>query len=141
MVSLDDSIIPAIVIFLSAVIVLNYLLFQPLIRIQAQRGKLTTGSLAESRNKLDHYLEQMNQYQAALRNGRMEAYRHQEQVRSEASKSRVDALQRARMSAEQMVKESQEFLNVQVEAAKAQLSNEAQDLAAGVAAAVLHRRA
>ena len=141
MISLDSSIIFAIVIFLLLVTALNYFLFQPLMRIQAQRGKLTMGSLAESRNKLSYYSEQMERYQAAIRNGRVEAYRHQEELRSAAMKRRAEALGRARTSAEQMVKESQENLNTQVQAAKAQLSGEAQDLASGIALAVLRRPA
>ena len=141
MINLDSSIILAIVIFLSLVTALNYLLFRPLMRIQAQREKLTTGSLAESRNKLAHYSEQMDRYQATIRNSRVEAYRHQEDVRSEALKRRAEALRRARTSAEQMLKESQESLSAQVQAAKAQLSNEAQDLASGIALAVLRRPA
>jgi F-type H+-transporting ATPase subunit b len=141
MISLDSSIIPAIIIFLSVVVALNYLLFQPLIRIQTQRQKLTTGSMAESRKKLQHYVEQMESYEAAVRKGRMETYRHQESVRSEATKKRVDVLGRARTAAERLVQESQEQLRAQVQAAKLELSNEARDLAAGIASAVLRRPA
>lgn len=141
MVSLDSSIIPAIIIFLSLVIALHYLLFQPLMRIQAQREKLTTGSLAESRKTLDLYTEQMDKYQAAIRNGRMETYRHQERIRAEAMKRRADALQQARTRAEQMLKESQDYLSGQVQAAKAQLTQEVQYLASAIASALLHRRA
>ena len=141
MVSLDSSIIPAIIIFLSLVIALNYLLFQPLMRIQAQREKLTTGSLAESRKTLDLYTEQMDKYQAAIRNGRMETYRHQERIRAEAMKRRADALQQARTRAEQMLKESQDYLSGQVQAAKAQLTQEVQYLASAIASALLHGRA
>jgi F-type H+-transporting ATPase subunit b len=141
MVSIDSSIIPAIIIFLSLIIALNYLLFQPLMRIQAQRQMLTAGSLAESRKRLDLYVAQMDRYQAAIRNGRMETYRHQEQVRTEAMKRRADALQQARVRAEQMLKESQDYLSGQIQAAKAQLSTEAQYLASAIATALLRRPA
>jgi len=141
MVSLDSSIIPAIIIFLAVVIALNYLLFQPLMRVQAQRQKLTTGSLGESRKKLDVYTEQMDKYHAAIRNGRMETYRHQERIRAEAMKRRADALQQARTRAEQMLKESQNYLSAQVQAVKAQLTEETQYLASAIASALLRRRA
>ncbi len=141
MISLDGSIIPAIIIFLSVVVALNYLLFQPLIRIQAQREKLTTGSMAESRKKIQYYMDQMDSYQAAIRKGRMETYRRQELVRSDAVKKRVDILGGARTAAEGLVLESREQLNAQVQAAKLDLTREARDLAAGIASAVLRRPA
>ena len=139
MISLDSSVIPAIIIFLCLVTALNYLLFQPLMRIQAQRANLTTASMAESRKKLDFFGQQMERYHTAIRNGRMEAYRNQEQVRSDATKRRADALARARVAAEQLVRDAQAQLNAQVTAAKVQLSAEARDLALGIAAARLHR--
>jgi F-type H+-transporting ATPase subunit b len=141
MISLDGSVIPAIIIFLGLVVSLNYLLFQPLIRIQSQREKLTTGSMAESRMKLQQYVSQLDSYQAAIRNGRMETYRQQELIRSDAMKKRVDVLGRARTAAEGLVQESQEQLNAQVQAAKLELTTEARDLAIGIASAVLRRPA
>ena len=141
MISLDSSIIPAIIIFLSVVVALNYLLFQPLIRIQAQREKLTTGSMAESQKKTQYFVDQMDSYQATIREGRMEAYRQQELIRSDAMKKRVDILGRSRTAAERLVLESREQSNAQVQAAKLDLTREARDLAAGIASAVLRRPA
>jgi F-type H+-transporting ATPase subunit b len=141
MVSLDSSIIPALVIFISLVVALNFLLFQPLMRIQAERARRTSGSMDESREKLDRYSKLMESYQAAIRNGRMEGYRRQEQIRSEAKEKRTGALERARLSAEQLLQQSREQIENQVREAKANLSLDAQELAAGIASAVLKRPA
>ncbi len=141
MVSLDSSIIPAIVIFLILVVALNYLLFKPLMRIQAERARRTSGSMEESRGKLDRYSKLVESYQATIRNGRMEGYRRQEQIRSEATAKRAAALERAKLSAEQMLQQSREQVAEQVRDAKANLSREAQELAASIASAVLKRSA
>ena len=141
MVSLDSSIIPAIVIFLLVIVALNYLLFQPLMRIQAERAKRTTGAMTESRHLLERHTKLMDSYQTAIKNIKLEGYRRQEQVRDEAIKRRADALERARASAEQMLKESHGQITAQVQAAKQQLIREAQDMASDIASAVLRRLA
>jgi F-type H+-transporting ATPase subunit b len=141
MVSLDSSVVPALVIFLSLVVALNYLLFQPLMRIQDERARRTSGSMEESREKLGRYAKLVESYEAAIRNGRMEGYRRQEQVRSEAMTKRVTALEKAKLSAEQMLQQSREQITGQIRDAKANLGRDAQELAARIASAVLKRSA
>lgn len=84
MISLDFSIIPAIVLFLTLVFALNYLLFKPLLKVQAEREERTVGQHEQARRRLSHHLDLFNRYVAAIRNGRMEGYRLQEQQRSDA---------------------------------------------------------
>ena len=141
MVSLDSSIIPALVIFLSLVVALNYLLFQPLMRIQGERARRTSGSMEESREKLDRYSRLVASYEAAIRNGHMEGYRHQEQIRSEAMTKRAAALEKAKRSAEELLQQSREQIAGQVRDAKGNLSRDAQELAARITTAVLKRSA
>jgi F-type H+-transporting ATPase subunit b len=141
MVSLDSSVIPALVIFLSLVVALNYLLFKPLMRIQDERARRTSGSMEESREKLDRHAKLVESYEAAIRNGRMEGYRRQEQVRSEAMTKRASALEKAKLSAEQMLQQSREQIAGQVRDAKANLGRDAQELAARITSAVLKRSA
>ena len=119
MISLDSSIIPAIIIFLVLVVALNKLLFQPILKIQEERENRTTGLMAQTRSQLDHHLELFNQYQATIKTGRMEGYRRQEQVRAEALQRRADALAQARVSAERLMQESRDSIRAQVQAAKA----------------------
>ncbi len=141
MVSLDYSIIPAILIFLSVIIALNYILFKPLMRVQAEREQRTTGIMETARKNLDHHLDLFNRYQETIKNGRLEGYRLQEQVRSEAMKKRAEALAEARNSAEKLVQESRATIQAQVQAAKKQLSAEAEEIARGIAATVMQRSA
>lgn len=137
MISLDSSIIPAILIFLTLVVALNKLLFQPLLRVQAERESRTTGLMAQTRKRLDHHLELFNQYQTAIKSCRMEGYRRQEQVRAEALKRRAETLAQARMNAEKLTQESRDSIQAQVQAAKAKLDSDAREIAGGIAASIL----
>ncbi len=141
MISLDYSIIPAAIIFLTLVVALNYLLFRPLMKVRDEREERTTGLIAQANRKLDHHLDLFNRYQAAIKSGRLEGYRVQEQMRSEAMRKRAEALDQARKRAESLVQESRTSLQTQVQTAKDQLDREAQDIARRIAATVLQRSA
>jgi F-type H+-transporting ATPase subunit b len=141
MISLDGSIIPAILVFLVLVVALNRLLFQPILKVQEERESRTTGLMTQTRKKLDHNLELFDQYQTAIKNCRLEGYRRQEQVRAEAMKNRAEALAQARSDAEKLMQESRDFIQAQVQAAKAKLDYEAREIAGGIAASILRRTA
>jgi F-type H+-transporting ATPase subunit b len=141
MVSLDWSIIPAIIIFLLLIFALNCLLFKPLQKIQAERESRTSGLMGEARARMSHQLDLMNEYQATIKNARMESYRRQEQLRNEAMKKRAEVLAKARTAGEQMIQDSRTSILSQVEAAKKQLDQEAQELARSITSAILGRSA
>jgi len=141
MISLDSSIIPAIIIFLVLIIVLNWLLFRPLQRIQAERESRTTGLMSEAQAKMDHQLDLFNEYQATIKNARLEAYRRQEQLRNDAMKKRAEVLGNARTAGERMIQDSRASILSQVESAKRQLDREAQELARGITSSILGRSA
>jgi F-type H+-transporting ATPase subunit b len=141
MISLDSSIIWAILIFLCLIAALNSLLFRPLLRVQGERESRTTGLMENTRKRLDHHMDLFARYQAALKNGRMEGYRRQEELRSEAMRQRAEALDQARKKAEQLIAESRNRIRGQVDQAKDQLGRDAQDIARSIAASLLQRSA
>jgi F-type H+-transporting ATPase subunit b len=139
MISLDSSIIPAIIIFLALIAALNYILFKPLARILAERESRTAGLMAKAQEKTDHQLHLFQQYQASIKNARMEGYRRQEQLRAEGMKKRAEVLAQSRKVSEQMIQESRDSLHSQVEAAKQQLALDAQEIARRIASSILER--
>jgi F-type H+-transporting ATPase subunit b len=141
MIRLDASIIPAIIIFLVLIAVLNRLLFKPLQKVQAERESRTTGLMNEAQSKMNNQMNLLNEYQATIKNARMDAYHQQEKLRAEAMKKRAEVLANARTAGEQMIQESRISILAQVEVAKRQLDAEAQDLARGVASTILGRSA
>jgi F-type H+-transporting ATPase subunit b len=141
MISLDWSIVPAIIIFILTVVALNTLLFKPVIRVQRERESRTTGLMGQVRENLAHHLELFDQYHATIRNARMEGYRLVEKVRSEALLHRHAALDSARKNAEQSIQDARATIQAQVIEAKARLQSEAQEMAGRIASAILQRSA
>jgi len=140
LISLDSSIIAAILVFLVLIFALNRLLFQPLLRMQSERESRTSGLVAQARKSLDHHLELFNRYQDTLKNARLESYRRQEQVRSDALAKRAEVLEGARKNAEALVQQSRDSVQAEVRSAKDQLEGEAQEIARRIAMTILQRQ-
>lgn len=141
MISLDSSILAAVAVFLVLIFALDRLLFRPLVAIQRERESRTTGLVARAQKDLEHYSDLFNRYEATIRNARMEGYRRQEQVRSEALAKRAVALDGARKAAEQLVEQSRATIQTECATAREQLGREAETVARGIAASILQRPA
>ncbi len=141
MISLNGSLIPAILIFLVLVVVLNELLFKPLRRVQVERESRTSGVMEQAQRQLDHQVELLRQYQAAIRNARMEGYRRLEQIRAEAAGKRAEVLKQAKADAERLIQGARDSIHAQVQTAKARLDFDAREIAAGIATRILRRTA
>jgi F-type H+-transporting ATPase subunit b len=141
MVNVDVSIIPAIIIFLLLIVALNYLLFKPLMNVQAERERRTTGLISQAQENINHHLGLFNQYQASIKNARMEGYRRQEQIRADALKKRAELLAQSRTAAERMIQDSRDSIRSQVETAMQQLTLDAQEMARRITSTILGKSA
>jgi F-type H+-transporting ATPase subunit b len=141
MINVDWSIIPAILIFVLTIVVLNYVFFRPLVRVQQEREMRTTGLMSQTQQRMAHHLHLFDQYQATIRNARMDGYRLAEEARSEGLRYRSEALGRARTSAERLTQEARDSIQAQVNAAKLRLGYDAQELARRISLTVLRRSA
>jgi len=140
MISVDSSLIPALIIFLGLIFALNSILFKPLVRILAERRSRTSGLMDGTRAKLDNQTNLFNKYRASIKNARMEGYRRQEQLRAEAMAQRAELLAQARNSAESLIRESRDSIHAQVEAEKQQLARDAREMARHIASSLLGRQ-
>jgi len=141
MINLDSSIVPAIIIFLLLVAALNQLLFKPLTKVMAERESQTSGLMNQTQENLNHQLNLFNEYQASIKNARLEGYRRQEQLRAEALKKRSEVLTQSRTAAERMILDSRDSIRSQVENAKQQLTLDTQEMAQKITATILGRSA
>jgi F-type H+-transporting ATPase subunit b len=141
MISLDASVIAAIVIFILLIFALNQLLFKPLVKIQAERENRTTGLMAKMKQNTDHQSGLFHEYQAAIKNARMEGYRRQDELRAEAMKKRAEMLAQARKAAEDLMQNSRNAIQSQMDEAKKQLTLDSQEMARNIAATILERSA
>jgi F-type H+-transporting ATPase subunit b len=141
MISLDWSIIPAIIIFVATIFTLNLLLFRPVLRVQEERERRTTGLMSQVRKDLDHHMHLFDQYQATIKNARLEGYRQVEKSRSEALQYRNGALEKGRRSAELLIQDARGAIQNEATAAKTRLEREAQEIADQIAATIMQRSA
>jgi F0F1-type ATP synthase membrane subunit b/b' len=141
MINVDWSIVPAILIFILTVLAVHFLLLKPVLRIQEQREMRTSGLISESRRNLDHHLRLFDEYQATIKNSRLDGYRLVEKARADAMLYRKSVLDRARRSAEQMIHTARGSVSIQVSEARTRLETEAQDLARRITLSVLQRPA
>jgi F-type H+-transporting ATPase subunit b len=141
MISLDGSILAAILIFLSLLVSLNFLLFRPLLRVQAERERRTTGTATESRSNLARVGELFERYSASIKQARAEVYQRHEQLRADAMGRRAAVLDEARRSAESLVQEARASVRAQAGAAREQLEREAAEIAKLIASTVLQKPA
>lgn len=139
MISLDSSVIPALIIFLGLMVALNCILFKPLARILAERKSRTSGLVDAAQEKMKNQLHLFNEYQASIKNARSEGCRRQEKLRTEAMTKRAELLAQARKSAERLIQESRDSIHSQVEAAKQQLADDAQEMARKITSSILDR--
>jgi F-type H+-transporting ATPase subunit b len=141
MISLDWSLVPAIIIFVLTIIILNTLLFRPVLKVQAERESRTTGLMSRTRQDLDHHMRLFDEYQATIRNARMEGYRSVDKRRAEALQYRARTLENGRNSAEQLIVEARGSIRDQVVDAKVRLERDALEIARQIASAILQRSA
>ena len=139
MVSLDYSIIPAILIFLVLIFALNSLLFRPILRIQEERVKRTSGLMEQSRREVEDQQRLFGEYEAKIKNARTEGYRLQDQIRGEAAKKRAETIDEARKSAERVTEQSKSQIAAEVKAAKEKMADEAGEIAGRITAMILQR--
>jgi F-type H+-transporting ATPase subunit b len=141
MISIDASLIPAILIFLAVVVGLNYILLRPLYRVLDERAARTAGVVEAAKKDVNYSVELFNQYEAAIRRGRADGYRLMDSARDEASKNRARALAEARSEAERMVEESRKSIQQQAAESKSRLSREVDEIAQEIATSILGRSA
>jgi F0F1-type ATP synthase membrane subunit b/b' len=125
MISIDWSIIPALIIFILTAVALNFLLFKPVTRIQEEREMRTSGLMSQTQQDLAHHLHLFDQYRATIKNARIEGYRLMEKARSEALLHRSAALEAAKRNAEQLTQQARDSIQAQVAEARAALELEA----------------
>jgi F-type H+-transporting ATPase subunit b len=141
MINIDASIVAAIIIFLVLIAALNQLLFKPLLKIQAEREGRTTGLMSRAQDNLNHHLNLFNEYQASIKNARVEGYRRQEQLRAEALEKRTEMLAQSRTASERMIQDTRDSICAQVDTAKQQLTLDAQEMASRITSTILGRSA
>src|SRR6267378_1435352 len=99
----DLSIVVVMILVWSLYFVLKKSFFDPINQILVQRDAEIKGAQQEAKDKLIQADQKSRAYQDSLKVARLESYRQQENLRSEALKRRFETLAETRQQAEKIV--------------------------------------
>jgi F-type H+-transporting ATPase subunit b len=129
--------VPTVVFVFLLFLILNRILFRPLIAVLKKREEATSGALARARQEAEAVVAKTQEYEAAFQSARQEVYRQREADRRVCVAEREAALQKARGQAEELVREGQALLDQEVAVAKVELERTSRPLAEEISQSLL----
>jgi len=121
--------IPTVVLVFLLFVILDRILFRPLIAVMKKREELSVGAIARSREQAAAVETKSREYEAAFQAARQEVYRQRETDRHSSLEQRDAALRKAREQADLVIRNAQAELAGEVTRAKAELDGACQPLA------------
>ena len=129
--------IPTIILFVVVYVGYRLIVHKPLLRMLAERHARTQGAIEKARADVAAAEAKTAAYEQQLREASLSVFRAQEARRHKALQLRTEILNEARQQAANKIAEARKGIEVDAEAAKANLQAEAERLANEVVAAVL----
>ena len=131
------SAVPTVILVLLFYLFLRWSFFGPIERVLSERHKRAEGARREAEASRAAVREKMRVYHEELRKARGEIFAEQEAVRRRVLDERQAAIIAARLAAQQELRDGQQALAADVEAARAQLEQTSAVLASEIAEAIL----
>jgi F-type H+-transporting ATPase subunit b len=128
---------PILLILLVFYFILKLILFQPLLKVIAEREARTIGAQKAAEAAQAAAKEKDKQYQDALKLARSEVYKEQESARKKFLDERAAQLKEARAKAATVVAASKQHIESEAVAARREIESTTTPLAAQVARRVL----
>lgn len=133
----DLSVVVVVLLVLSLYFILRRSFFNPINKILEDRDAAIHGAQRRANEKLGELEEKSRIYQDHLNAARLEIYRQQETLRSEALSRRANILAEGRQEAEGLVQSTRDELQNQVASAKNDLKSDLTKFADGIVKAIL----
>jgi F-type H+-transporting ATPase subunit b len=135
------SVIWVIVFVLLLTVVLDRLLFRPLLRVMEERQRAISSARDLAERSANEARIASAEFERRTAEARAELYRQMDEMRRTAMAERAAILERTRAEAEAEIAAASAQLQVQAEEARRRLSAEADTLGAAVAERILGRKA
>ncbi len=130
MIDLDPFSILVTILYVGVLYVfLSKFFFGPVTKILEDRRAAIEGRLERAQSRIAEVEKKTAEYEAAIREARSEAYRHQEAIREGALDEKARLLAEARAEAEKLIDEARTTLGAETAAAKNRLESEIEALA------------
>lgn len=137
--SFDKTLFVEFFIFIIATIILNELLFKPLVALRYRREDLTVGKMDEARELNKDVEKKIEEYENRLHDAREEAYEKKAEIRKEAQQSAEKIIADARKEAEKQLEQYKKELNFHIDEIKQKINPEIEVLAKDIASRVMGR--
>jgi F-type H+-transporting ATPase subunit b len=128
--------IPTVVMVFLLFIILDRILFRPVIAVMKKREELTVGAVAHAKEEAASVEAKTRQYEEAFQAARQEVYRQREADRQKNIELRDAGLKGARDQAEQVIRQAQTELAGEVGRAKAELDGSCLPLAEAISSSL-----
>lgn len=135
--SFDSSLIIQFFIFVIAIVVLNKLLFKPLVNIRYRREELTVMKMEEARKLNEDLEKRINEYNNKIVEAREEANEQRAEIRRQAQETAEKIIADARNDAEKQLEKYKKELAAEVDKIKQGMKPEIESLADNIASKVL----
>src|SRR5215472_11067163 len=111
--AIDGTFFVILFLFIVLVIIANKLIYKPVLKVLAERDRLTVGASGEATSIIDDYNKRLAHYENTIREARSDSYRDLEERRKEALGQRT-----------QIIDSTKSEISGEINAAKADLSNQ-----------------
>lgn len=128
---------PTVILVFLLFVILDRILFRPLMTVMKQRDELTVGALARAREQTVAAEAKTREYEDAFQAARQEVYRQREADRRTSLEHRDAGLRKAREQAEVFIRDAQAALATEVALTKAELDAACQPLAEEISASLV----
>jgi F-type H+-transporting ATPase subunit b len=137
----DLSVLWVIFFVLLLTVILDRLLFKPILRVMAERERAITSARELAERSASEARAASEEFERKTTDARAEVYRQMDEMRRAALKERADILSRTRADAEAEVASATAQLEAEVERARRTLTAEAEALGTAAAERILGRKA
>jgi F-type H+-transporting ATPase subunit b len=136
---IDKTLIIQMVIFISAIFILNSLLFKPLLQLVERREQLTTGRIKEAK-ELEKKVEQIiKEYKEKLDEVRAKAMEERNEIRRVAQTAGEKLIAKAHDEAQALIQEAKAKLWLEASEIREKIKPEIETLARDMASQILGR--
>jgi F-type H+-transporting ATPase subunit b len=136
---IDKTLIIQMVIFISAIFILNSLLFKPLLQLVERREQLTTGRIKEAK-ELEKKVEQIiKEYKEKLDEVRAKAMEERNEIRRVAQTAGEKLIAKAHDEAQALIQEAKAKLWLEASEIREKIKPEIEILARDMASQILGR--
>lgn len=135
----DLTFVLMMVVFATLIVVLNPLLFQPVLRVFEERERRTEGARDSARAMQEEAGELLSRYEKELAKVHEVARLERDRIRTEAAKVEAEVMAQARETANRIVEEGHQRIERERRQIEFALGRESERLARNVAEAVLGR--